>query len=422
MIVPPRLVAGCLAVCAAVLLAAENAPAQRRLYRSAWQGPVSPSPRLNAAQSGRYLPRHLRSTGVVMQESTPGIVEGPITDGPAEIVQEDAVGPHEEILEGGTVLEGAPLHPGAPGDVAFDIVGEDACCGETGCSDGHCGSQHDSGCGCITCCCCCIPLPCLSMPNNFYVSAGAVGFKGPINRGADSSFGFNEAVNGGGPFNLLGAGCGLGAQFGVRGVHTNLSGATGLTDDVRNQFFVTTGLFRRVDCGLQFGAVIDYLHEDWDIELNLAQVRGEISWMFVTQSEFGFRYTGGVADDQSPAPPDLIGIDWRPVDQYSLFARQKMSHCGEGQVWAGVSGEGEGILGASAILPLGDAVALAAEFAYLVPDVGADNVPVPGSIEESWNVGLGVVFYPGAGFLSPSNYYRPLFEVANNGTFFYDVD
>ena len=56
-----------------------------------------------------------------------------------------------------------------------------------------------------------------------------------------------------------------------------------------------------------------------------------------------------------------------------------------------------------------------------VPD--ADPLlPVPGSIEESWNVGVGLVFFPGAGFLDPSNYYRPLFDVANNGTLFYDVD
>jgi hypothetical protein len=411
MIVPPRLVAGCLAACAAAvcLLATQDVPAQNRLHRSASEGPG-----LNAPQNGRfmqrgYLPRHLRTTGVVMQESPPEMMQG-------EVIQEDGAAGPEEIIEGPAMMHAAP------GDITFDVVGEDACCDE-GCSEGSaCGPA--SGCNsCITCCCCCIPIPCLSMPGNFYGYGGAHGFKGPMNRGADSSFGFNEAINWGGPFSLLGAGCGLGTQLGARGVHSSFSGATTLTDDVRNQVFVTGGLFRRVDCGLQFGAVVDWLHEDWDSALDLAQVRGEISWMFITQSEVGFRYTGGIVDDSSDSPPDLAGIDWRPVDQYALFARQKVQPLGgEAQVWAGVSGEGEGILGAQTLLPLGSSVAVSAEFAYLVPDVGADNVPVPGSIQESWNVGIGLVFFPGAGFLDPGNYYRPMFDVANNGSFFYDVD
>jgi hypothetical protein len=381
------------------------------MHRSAGVG-------LNAPQNGRfmqrgYLPRHLRTSGgAVVQETAPEMVEGP------SIAIEDEPLPPGEIVEEHEVLEGAHSD-----DITFDVVGEDACCEEDACgSPSGCGA--DSGCGaCFSCACCCIPIPCLNMPNNFYVYGGAHGFKGPMNRGADSSFGFNEAINWGAPFSLLGGGCGLGAQFGARGVHSNLSGATGVTNDVRNQLFVTGGLFRRVDCGLQFGAVMDWLHEDWDIELDLAQVRGEISWVFITQGEVGFRYTGGVADDSSPTPPDLVGIDWMPVDQYALFARQKMPGLGgEAQVWAGVSGEGEGILGAQAALPLGSSIAVSADFAYRVPDVGADNVPVPGSIEESWNVGIGLVFFPGAGFLDPSNYYRPLLDVANNGSLFYDVD
>jgi hypothetical protein len=396
MIVPPRLAAGYLAACAAAMFLAESAHAQTRLYRA-------PAERvLSAPANGRYLPRHLRTTGVTVQEA------------PQEFVEEtiDEARPYPA----GEILHDAPFVEGVPGDLTFDVVGDDACCGD----GGSCGHASDCG-ACITCCCCCIPLPCLSMPHNFSVYGGVHGFKGPMNRGADSSFGFNEAINGGAPLNLFGHG--LGAQVGVRGVHSNLSGATGLTSDVRNQLFVTSGLFRRVDCGLQFGAVIDWLHEDWDIRLDLAQIRSEISWMFITQSEFGFRYTGGVADDRSPTPPNLVGIDWVPVDQYSLFVRQKMPQLGgEGQVWAGVSGEGEGILGASAILPLGENIAVSADFAYLVPDVGANNVPIPGSIQESWNVGIGLVFFPGAGFLSQCNYYRPLFDVANNGTFFYDVD
>jgi hypothetical protein len=354
------------------------------------------------------MPQHLRTDPAAMQ-----VV-------PEELMAETG----EVIPEGESIPPGATIFEGESGDVLFDepFDHSDHC---ESCEDGACGGE---ACGqvCVPCdCCFCLRLPCFRFPHNFYTYGGAHAAKGPINRGSDSSFGFDEEINWGAPLNLFGDGdaCGFGGQLGVRGVHSNLSGATGLTLDDRNQLFVTAGLFRRVDCGLQFGAAIDWLHEDWDVRLDLAQVRGEASWVFLSQSEVGFRYTGGVSNDSSDAPAAVAGINWLPVDLYAFFFRQKLAPLGgECQVYAGFSGESEGLLGANATIPLAPHMALAGDFAYLVPETGAATQPIGGAVEESWNVGLGVVFYPGAGFFDPSNYYRPLFDVANNGTMMYDID
>jgi hypothetical protein len=328
--------------------------------------------------------------------------------------------PPEIVSEGAPIPEGAVLVEGEPGDVVFDhLPGDEPCC-----EDGSCGGEgcHDQNCACFDCCCC-FCLPCVGLPKNFSVYGGVHGFKGPINRGSDSSFGFDEAFNWGIPFGLIGNGMGMGAQLGVRGAQSNLSGATGLTLESRNQVFVTGGMFRRVDCGLQWGGVIDYLHEEWDVSLDMAQVRGEVSWMFVTQSEVGFRYTGGVTDDDADEIANLVGVDWMPTDTYALFFRQKLVPVnGECQLYVGVSDRSEGLLGANAVVPVAEHLSISAEFAYLVPEVGAANAPIGGALEESWNAGVGVVFYPDPCFLNPANYYRPLFDVANNGTFMYDLD
>jgi hypothetical protein len=434
MIVPPRLAAARLFACAAALvLAAPTAgwaqtsmpksrePAPTASYAQTRHGAGAPAatsasrPRgIFTSWYGRswspleqgYTPRHLRATTGIFQEELPG---GVLSEDFSETPPLDDAAPVPEELQ-------APIFRGEPhGDVVYGHHEGDAFCADGACGDGCC-----DPCGAASCCL----IPCLGMPHNFSLYGGVHGFKGPANRGSDSSFGFDEAVNWGGPLSLVGCGIGqLGAQLGVRGVHSNFSGATGLTFDDRNQIFVTGGLFRRVDCGLQFGAVIDYLREDWDIVLDLAQIRGEMSWVFVSQSEFGVRYHGAVSSDTSDAPPAFAGVNWESTDLFAFFVRQKIAPLGaEGQLYAGFSGESEGLLGAELLLPLADHVAVTTNFAYLVPEDGAAAAPMPGSIQESWNLGLGVVIYPDAGFLNPANYYRPLFDVAHNGSFMYDVD
>ncbi|MBW3599485.1 MAG: hypothetical protein KY475_19710 [Planctomycetes bacterium] len=423
MIVPPRLVAGCLCGCAAAMLLASPPPAwaQSSQFQPAaasqyyaegaeaelgWGDPRRPRGLFTSWFNRSWAPQeygygyNVPARNGAWQEEMP---EGVVPEGFSEL---------EPIEEGAPIpdeLHGPLLH-GEPGELVYGHAPGDAFCG-----DGCC-----NPCGPADCCL----IPCLGLPHNFTLYAGVHGFKGPANRGSDSSFGFDEAINWGGPLCFLGCGVGeLGAQLGARGAHSNLSGATGLTVDDRNQLFVTGGLFRRVDCGLQFGAVIDYLREDWDLELDLAQIRGELSWVFVNQSEAGVRYHGAVSSDTSTAPAAVAGVNWESTDLFAFFVRQKFPSVGaECQLYAGFSAESEGLIGADMLLPLADHVAVITEFTYLVPEEGAAAAPIPGSIQESWNLGLGVVVYPDAGFLNPANYYRPLFNVAHNGSFLYDID
>jgi hypothetical protein len=57
---------------------------------------------------------------------------------------------------------------------------------------------------------------------------------------------------------------------------------------------------------------------------------------------------------------------------------------------------------------------LAADFLYVVP---SDDSNLAGFAEETWNVSIGLVWTPCAKAGCGPNYCRPLFDVANNGTF-----
>ena len=101
---------------------------------------------------------------------------------------------------------------------------------------------------------------------------------------------------------------------------------------------------------------------------------------------------------------------------------------GEARLYAGFSGQSDGLIGADVRLPLTDAWALETGFAYLVPKQGNGriaNYPTPtlgipnvGHAQESWNIGINLVWYPGH---CRDEYYQPLFRVADNGSFMLDL-
>ena len=213
----------------------------------------------------------------------------------------------------------------------------------------------------------------------------------------------------------------LSAQLGVNAVQSNFSGAS-FTNENREQFFVTGGLFRRVDYGLQGGAVIDYLHETWNTERNVAQVRGLVSWVYEGGDEFGFQLAAQIQDDfgQSLVDGVVVNETWTPTDNYLFFYRHTFNqHTGmNGRILAGFSGESDAYLGADWWAPLNDHWALNGNFAYLIPE---DNLNPAGSINESWNVGMNLVWYPGGLGNYRSRYHRPMFNVADNGSMFMTV-
>jgi hypothetical protein len=250
------------------------------------------------------------------------------------------------------------------------------------------------------------------------IFGGVHGFTNESTRGEGASFGFHEGVNFGtfGRNIILPATCG--AQIGFRAVHSNLSGASFTTFE-RNQFFLTTGIYRQADCGLQGGLVFDFLNDDWYFDdLGLGQLRGELSVAISDRNSYGFWFASSTNTDTklSRIIGDNVTETWETVDQYAFFYRTSMLGAGrgEGRVYAGWSGNSDGIIGADSRLPLRNGWAVESRFSYLIPD---EQTGAGGSENEAWNIGINLAWYPGSlSCGSCRRYHRPLFEVADNGS------
>lgn len=268
--------------------------------------------------------------------------------------------------------------------------------------------------------------------NRFQFFAGMQGFKGPLNfantvapepeqRNGSGSFGFFQGFNEGRSLKPL-LGWDLAAQLGIRTTQSNLSGAE-FTEDTRNQVFVTGGFFRRVDYGLQYGLVFDYLNDDWWFQGDSTQLRGELSWRADQCHSFGFQFMSGLGSDSSTtfvrtSSGAIIRseIEFEPTDQYRLFYRRLLAGSGDWSAFAGWTDNDDGILGASLNLPLRQKLMLSTGATFLVPREGDQS---GGNQEEGWNISIGLVYRPG-GPMGCGRYCRPMFDVADNGTFMID--
>jgi hypothetical protein len=362
---------------------------------------VAPTQRLPSRNS---LPRNVTvGTSAALQPKPM-----PNAPKPAPSVMKSAPVEGEIIYEGPQQGTGDILYDGVfggpDGEFPMQVEGMPDCCGGVGCAQ-----------------CCLIPCPIIPFQGT-ELFAGVHGFTGPMNRGATGSFGFDEGVNWGIPMPCT---CGaLAGQIGMRATQSNFSGAE-FTDATRQQVFVTGGLFRRVDWGLQGGVVVDYLSDDWYAKVNLVQVRGELSWVFPCTHELGFWFA---ASDRTFGATSVFGGDlanedeiWEPTNLYAFFYRRRFDVLdgAEARFFAGFSGESDGLIGADFRLPLGDRWALNTGFTYLVPEQPA-GPNGNGFAEEAWNVGISLVWYPGCRTNCEPNYFRPLFDVAGNGTFLVD--
>ncbi|MBC7353438.1 MAG: hypothetical protein H5U08_13845 [Thermogutta sp.] len=236
------------------------------------------------------------------------------------------------------------------------------------------------------------------------VFAGAHGFKGPADLGRNGNFGLHEGLNYsapiGGPWNI-------GYQIGVQVVHSDFPGHEVLTwygNDLvsrgsRAQMFLTAGLFHRPDCGRwQWSVLFDWMHDDFWVDSDLLQIRHEISFFLDDMREIGYMGMYGVKDDMLLLPDDPQNPDQRRyldlsvLDRYVVFYRRHFCQGGEGRFWAGVSGYGDGLIGADITLPLDGSWAFEANFAYLAPNTGRG---VDGQFDENWSLSMGLIWYPG---------------------------
>jgi len=309
--------------------------------------------------------------------------------------------------------------------------------GEIYVDDSGCDMGIMDDCGCDAC------NPCDTEPTllprirfnwcRYEFFAGAQGFTGPLNhvgidtgngirRSGSGSFGFYEGFNRGKSLNRL-LGLEMATQLGVRGTQSNLSG-TAFTSETRHQVFVTGGFFRRVDYGVQYGLVVDYMNQDWYFQGDSLQLRGELSWRTRDCNTLGFQFMAGLRDETSSASiKDELGniltsiIDFEPTDQYRFFFRRPLARHGEYNLMVGWTDNKDGLLGANFNLPLNRRCSLSSGATYLIPYEGKNR---GGYEEENWNISVGLVYRPG-GPQGCGRYCRPLFDVADNGTFMLDI-
>ena len=262
---------------------------------------------------------------------------------------------------------------------------------------------------------------------DFTASAGVTAFTNTSDLGINGNFGTNEYLNWALPFwNAFG----VGWQVGARGVQSNFqrsqieTNVGPLEKNARDQVFVTTGFFTRAfeGRGLQGGAVYDYLHDNWFTNANVSQIRGELSYVW-GYHEVGFWGSANVLEQNTVFGPvrQTPGVA-TTVDMYCGFYRIQFGDANEWKIWGGGTDNRGGIVGSILRAPMSRSLALEGTFTYLIPGSGKRiNFDGQGSeskfTESAWNISCNLVYYPaGRSRRSLASPYRPLFEVADNGS------
>ncbi len=249
------------------------------------------------------------------------------------------------------------------------------------------------------------------------VFVGGDAFKGPLDHGTNGNFGLNEGLNLAGP---LGDPWACGYQIGANFVQSNFSGAPTVSTPnytlfapCRRQTFVTAGIFRRSLCpGFQWGVAFDYLHDDYYEASDLKQLRSETGYVINDCYEVGYYGAYGVGTDR------VIDGKLDPTDMFVLYLRRYFDTGGEGRLWGGATGNGDGLLGADLWLPLGQGFALENRINYMIPKQGTGTTAQP---RESWGFVIQLVWYPGQNAACMKhNPFRALFNVADNSLFMVD--
>ena len=273
---------------------------------------------------------------------------------------------------------------------------------------------------------------------DFTASVGVTAFENEVDFGLRGNFGTNEYLNFGMP---LWNAFGLGWQVGARGIQTGFGSSTVTVTDqntgdsssvssaARNQQFVTTALYTRAfeGRGLQGGVAFDYLNDHNKFStVDLKQMRAEVGYVW-GYHEVGFWGAFNAGKGLSILPNNANYTN-NTVHTYNAYYRVQFGDANEWKIWGGASHEGQGYLGSLLRAPMTRSLSLEGTFAYLLPgettnkDLGPDGgfVDLRRSATftpMAWNLGLNLVYYPrGRSRRSLASPYRPLFDVADNGT------
>lgn len=263
---------------------------------------------------------------------------------------------------------------------------------------------------------------CCGFLQNLQLEAGALSMRNPLDFEDAGNFGAQFALNWASAQPLF---CGLNVQAGARATQLDFNGtaANGFeTDDARTQVFWTAGVFFRAPLGCEgwsAGVVYDSLIEDYYRQYELSQLRAELSYSFGGLFDLGFRGAFALNEDSF----DFLKLDEEltiegtatATSYYTMFLRTNFDQGAQATVFGGVTEWNEAIVGATAEAPLSDSFAVKGGATYIIPtERGLGNL----RDEETWNVSAGIVWYLGGGARANAcGETRPLFDVADNGTF-----
>jgi hypothetical protein len=339
-------------------------------------------------------------------------------------------------------MHGNPMGPGPEFQNDGEWIGSpDGVPYGSSCGDGECGPDCGPMCGDDMGCCatcgrepesCYIDLaPGLHDPeaceevrfrvpriNTLMVDGGVHGFKGPYDQNRDTgNFGFQEGINMGFKVPLTE----FGYQVGFQAMQSQLSGDAnaGVTTSFSQHFF-TAGVFHRARDGFQGGIAWDLLLDDRNTNATFSQLRAELGFVDCGCHEIGASLAIHLRDHRffDGDDEETNFTTFQSADQYLLYYRMHGARGGEGRVNAGFTDDADGIIGADFLLPLTDSWSLQPAFTYLLPWGNGSNVA---SREEAWNIGINLVWHwKGQARDCHSSPYRPLFNVADNGTMIID--
>ncbi len=386
----------------------------------------------NSRTAGNYVPSHVRTAQLADDPVVSGgspIISGSnvpmMAPGPTTMVPNG--NPYETVIDGGYVDGG--YVDGGYMDGGIIEGGDAGGCGSCGCCDT----------GCYTdCCdpcdpCCgrggCPPGPCWwsglgGVLRNGSYFMGAQGFENPIFQVPgtntyiqDSDFGYYAGFNLGWPLCKLTCGV-FSGQFGYRTVQSSFNGNQ-FTTGTRDQNFITAGLYRRVDYGLQAGVVVDYLKENWYATTETTQLRGDLGWVYPNGSAFGFRFGAFLQDDSNTnqIAEQQTQLVTYSQDWYKFYLRRENTQTGMGEFFLGWTSNKQAVLGLDFDVPIAEKFALQAGYTYFLngDQVQQVNEQFGGNENDAWNVSVGLVFRP-SGRCYYRSYDRPLFNVADNGS------
>ncbi len=329
--------------------------------------------------------------------------------------------PEETAVETGEVIHD-------PGAMQYEPLTTDGpLAGQASCGGGECDGCCE--CGGEYCNDCNRPIfgfLCDWGHRNLAIFGGVHGFKGPRDRGLNGNFGFQEGVNYGAP---LGDPWGCGFQIGFQALQSDISGnqVNGFPTADRHQYFATAGIFRRAEVGkVQWAVAFDYLFDSYSDSASLQQIRSETGWLFNEQTEIGYSGAYGIGGDSTSVTTVRGTIVGRlaTTDQFVGYIRRYFENGGDGRLFGGITGNGDGLFGADVWIPLGGSWALQNDFIYLIPKdgrgtaVGDNGAVVGGQVRETWGVALNLVWYPGrSSHCVGESCYRPVLNVADNSQF-----